>query len=148
MPRILLMQPSRPPMTWPRRWDKVPVIVKKDSPGFIYNRVNAPTALFLQLILDKGSPTPAQFDAAFKALMPMTPFELIDYVGLDIVLHTQKYYSETLSKDYTPRKALVDARERRATWARKPARASMTGPQEDPTSTRRIPPRSMTSPTW
>ena len=91
-----------------KKMGKVPVIVKKDSPGFIYNRVNAPTALFLQILLDKGSPTPAQFDAAFKALMPMTPFELFDYVGLDIVLHTQKYYSETLSKDYTPRKALVD----------------------------------------
>ena len=92
-----------------KKMGKVPVIVKKDSPGFIYNRVNAPTALFMQIILDKGSPKPAQFDAAFKALMPMTPFELMDYVGLDIVLHTQKYYSETLSKDYTPRKALVDA---------------------------------------
>jgi enoyl-CoA hydratase/3-hydroxyacyl-CoA dehydrogenase len=91
-----------------KKMGKVPVIVRKDSPGFIYNRVNAPTALFLQLILDKGSPTPMQFDAAFKALMPMTPFELMDYVGLDIVLHTQTYYSQTLSKDYTPRKALVD----------------------------------------
>lgn len=91
-----------------KKMNKIPVIVKKDSPGFIYNRVNAPTALLLQLILDKGSPSPAQFDAAFKALMPMTPFELMDYVGLDIVEHTQKYYSETLSKDYTPRKALVD----------------------------------------
>jgi len=91
-----------------KKMGKIPVIVRKDSPGFIYNRVNAPTGLLLQLILDKGSPKPMQFDAAFKAVMPMTPFELLDYVGLDIVLHTQKYYSETLSKDYTPRKALVD----------------------------------------
>ena len=91
-----------------KKMGKVPVIVKKDSPGFIYNRVNAPTSLFLQLLLDKGSPTPVQFDAAFKALMPMTPFELLDYVGLDIVLHIQEYYSKTLSKDYTPVKALVD----------------------------------------
>lgn len=91
-----------------KKMGKVPVIVRKDSPGFIYNRVNAPTGLLLQLILDKGSPTPAQFDAAFKAVMPMTPFELLDYVGLDIVQHTQNYYSQTLSKDYTPRKALVD----------------------------------------
>jgi enoyl-CoA hydratase/3-hydroxyacyl-CoA dehydrogenase len=91
-----------------KKMNKVPVIVKKDSPGFIYNRVNAPTALFLQILLDKGSPTPAQFDAAFKALMPMTPFELFDYVGLDIVLHTQDYYSKTLSKDYAPRKVLKD----------------------------------------
>ncbi len=91
-----------------KKMGKIPVIVRKDSPGFIYNRVNAPTGLLLQLILDKGSPKPMQFDAAFKAIMPMTPFELLDYVGLDIVLHTQKYYSETLSKDYAPRKALVD----------------------------------------
>lgn len=91
-----------------QKMNKVGVIVKKDSPGFIYNRVNAPTGLLLQLILDKGSPKPEQFDAAFKPVMPMTPFELLDYVGLDIVLHTQKYYSQTLSKDYTPTKALVD----------------------------------------
>jgi len=91
-----------------KKMDKIPVIVRKDSPGFIYNRVNAPTGLLLQLILDKGSPKPMHFDAAFKAVMPMTPFELLDYVGLDIVLNTQKYYSETLSKDYTPRRALVD----------------------------------------
>ena len=91
-----------------KQMKKVPVIVRKDSPGFIYNRVNAPTALLLQLILDKGSPTPDQFDAVFKGFMPMTPFELADYVGLDITMHTQDYYSKTLSKDYTPRKALAD----------------------------------------
>lgn len=91
-----------------KKMNKVPVIVQKDSPGFIYNRVNAPTALLLQLILDKGSPNPNDFDAAFKPVMPMTPFELFDYVGLDIVLHTQGYYAKTLSPDYTPRKALKD----------------------------------------
>ena len=91
-----------------KKMNKVPVIVQKDSPGFIYNRVNAPTALLLQLILDKGSPNPNDFDAAFKPVMPMTPFELLDYVGLDIVLHTQGYYAKTLSPDYTPRKALKD----------------------------------------
>ncbi|MBN2297626.1 MAG: 3-hydroxyacyl-CoA dehydrogenase family protein, partial [Deltaproteobacteria bacterium] len=91
-----------------QKMGKIPVIVKKDSPGFIYNRVNAPTGLLLQRILDKGSPSFEQFDAVFKPFMPMAPFELLDYVGLDIVLHTQKYFSETLSKDYTPVKALVD----------------------------------------
>lgn len=91
-----------------KKMNKVPVIVQKDSPGFIYNRVNAPTALLLQLILDKGSPSPNDFDAAFKPVMPMTPFELLDYVGMDIVLHTQGYYAKTLSPDYAPRKALED----------------------------------------
>ncbi len=91
-----------------KKMGKIPVIVRKDSPGFIYNRVNAPTGLLLQRILELGSPTPEQFDAVFKPLMPMTPFELVDYVGLDIFLHTQEYYAETLSKDYTPTRALAD----------------------------------------
>ncbi|HQP32290.1 MAG TPA: 3-hydroxyacyl-CoA dehydrogenase family protein, partial [Deltaproteobacteria bacterium] len=54
-----------------KQMQKVPVIVRKDSPGFIYNRVNAPASLLLQLILDKGSPTPEQFDAVFKGFVPM-----------------------------------------------------------------------------
>jgi enoyl-CoA hydratase/3-hydroxyacyl-CoA dehydrogenase len=89
-----------------KKMNKVPVIVKKDAPGFIYNRVNAPTGLLLQRILQAGSPKPNDFDAVFKGFMPMTPFELLDYVGLDIVYNTQKYYSETLSPDYAPMKAL------------------------------------------
>lgn len=86
---------------------KIPVIVQKDSPGFIYNRVNAPTGLLLQQILDKGAPDPQAFDAVFKPFVPMTPFETLDFVGLDIVYNTQKYFSETLSRDYTPTKALT-----------------------------------------
>ena len=35
---------------------KVPVIVKKDSPGFIYNRVNEPTLVLLSKILEAGHP--------------------------------------------------------------------------------------------
>lgn len=88
------------------KMNKIPVIVKKDSPGFIYNRVNAPTSLLLQRILDRGTPTPNDFDAAFKPFIPMTPFELLDYVGLDIIYHTQKYYAEVLSPDYAPTKTL------------------------------------------
>jgi len=42
---------------------KVPVIVQKDSPGFIYNRVNEPTLLLLSKILEVGHPTPEEFDA-------------------------------------------------------------------------------------
>ena len=66
---------------------KVPVIVEKDTPGFIYNRVNQPTGVLLAQILEAGSPSPEEFDAAMKAFMPMGPFELIDYVGVDIAYH-------------------------------------------------------------
>ena len=85
---------------------KVPVIVKKDSPGFIYNRVNEPTVLLLSKILEAGSPTPEEFDAAFKPIMPMAPFELMDYVGIDIAVHGLEYFAKVLSKDYEPSAAI------------------------------------------
>jgi enoyl-CoA hydratase / 3-hydroxyacyl-CoA dehydrogenase len=85
---------------------KVPVIVKKDSPGFIYNRVNEPTLVFVSKILEAGHPLPEEFDAALKPLMPMTPFELLDYVGIDIAVHGMEYFAQVLSPDYKPSEAL------------------------------------------
>lgn len=86
---------------------KVPVIVKKDSPGFIYNRVNEPTLLLLSKILEAGHPAPEEFDAALKPMMPMAPFELIDYVGIDIAVHGLEYFAEVLSKEYKPSEAIL-----------------------------------------
>jgi len=91
---------------------KVPVIVEKDSPGFIYNRVNEPTLALLSKILEQGEPGPEEFDAAVKPLMPMAPFELLDYVGIDVAYHGLEYFAEVLSPDYKPSqamKAYVDA---------------------------------------
>lgn len=86
---------------------KVPVIVKKDSPGFIYNRVNEPSGVFLSKILEAGHPTPEEFDAALKPFMPMTPFELTDYVGIDVAVHGLEYFAKVLSPDYKPSDALM-----------------------------------------
>jgi enoyl-CoA hydratase/3-hydroxyacyl-CoA dehydrogenase len=85
-----------------KKINKVPVIVKKDSPGFIYNRVNIPNGAFLSKILEAGHPTPEEFDAAMKPFMPMAPFELLDYVGLDIGLHSMEYMMQVLSLEYKP----------------------------------------------
>lgn len=86
---------------------KVPVIVEKDSPGFIYNRVNEPTLAFLSKILEAGHPTPEEFDAAIKPFSPMAPFELLDYVGIDIAFHGMEYFAEVLSPDYKPSEAMA-----------------------------------------
>jgi len=86
---------------------KVPVIVKKDSPGFIYNRVNEPTLVLLSKIVEAGHPSPEEFDAALKPLMPMTPFELLDYVGIDIAVHGLEYFADVLSPDYKPSEAIL-----------------------------------------
>ena len=86
---------------------KVPVIVKKDSPGFIYNRVNEPILLLLSKILEAGHPSPEEFDATLKPIMPMPPFELVDYVGIDVAAHGLEYFAMVLSKDYKPSDALT-----------------------------------------
>lgn len=86
---------------------KVPVIVKKDSPGFIFNRVNIPIGALLNKIVEKGEPTPEAFDAAMKPLVPMAPFELSDYVGNDVNIHGLEYMAQVLSPDYKPSDAFL-----------------------------------------
>jgi enoyl-CoA hydratase/3-hydroxyacyl-CoA dehydrogenase len=95
------------------KMNKVPVRVEKDSIGFVYNRINAPTAILLNLILEKGEAAPMEIDAKMRKIgMPMGPYELMDYVGLDVAYHSGLYFAEKLSRDYAPPswlKAKVDA---------------------------------------
>ncbi len=90
-----------------KKINKVPVMVKKDSPGFIYNRVNEPVLVLLSKILEAGHPTPEEFDAAMKPFMPMAPFELMDFVGIDIAAHGLEYFAQVLSPDYKPSEAMM-----------------------------------------
>ncbi len=86
---------------------KEAVRVEKDVPGFIVNRIQAPSGALLMAIIEKGIATPEEIDATMKGMgLPMGPFELMDYTGVDIFYHAMKYYSEMISKDYTPSKIL------------------------------------------
>jgi enoyl-CoA hydratase/3-hydroxyacyl-CoA dehydrogenase len=95
------------------KMNKAPIRVEKDSIGFVYNRINAPTAILLNLILEKREATPMEIDAKMRKIgMPMGPYELMDYVGLDVAYHSGLYFAEKLSKDYAPPswlKAKIDA---------------------------------------
>ena len=89
------------------RMNKVPVRVEKDSVGFIYNRIGAPSLILLGALVDRGIAAPEEIDARMKTLgMPMGPYELLDYVGLDIVYHSLIYVAERLSSEYAPPKWL------------------------------------------
>ncbi|TAL34102.1 MAG: 3-hydroxyacyl-CoA dehydrogenase family protein [Spirochaetes bacterium] len=81
----------------------VPVRVEKDTPGFIFNRVNAPVGLFLSELYDRGLVVPEAVDARLRALgAPMGPYELMDYTGLDVNLHGMEYFGTTLSPEFKP----------------------------------------------
>jgi enoyl-CoA hydratase/3-hydroxyacyl-CoA dehydrogenase len=91
-----------------KKINKVPIKVLKDSPGFIVNRIGAPNQALISAILDEGKIKTDAVDTIMKAMagMPMGPFELADYVGIDVFYHTLKYYSETLSPEFKPGKTL------------------------------------------
>ena len=78
-------------------------IIAQDSPGFICNRIVAPSLLLVQLFLDRGEYSPVKLDAAaLKMNMVMGPYELLDYMGLDIVQDSSQYFAKYLSPDYSP----------------------------------------------
>ncbi len=91
------------------KMNKVPVRVEKDSIGFIYNRINAPNSILLGAIFERGLATPEEIDARMRKVgMPMGPYELMDYVGLDVAYHGALYFAERLSSDYRPPKWLKE----------------------------------------
>jgi len=65
---------------------KDPVTVQ-DTTGFIVNRLLTPYMLSAIRLLEMGTGTIADIDHAMKsgAAHPMGPFELADYIGLDVV---------------------------------------------------------------
>lgn len=84
-----------------RKIGKTPIRVLKDTPGFVVNRINAPESLLFCHILDKGLAKPEEVDAFGKSQgLPMGPYELMDYVGIDTVVHSLRYYSEALDPEY------------------------------------------------
>ncbi len=54
-------------------------------------------------IVDSGIATPEEVDATMKRIgLPMGPFELMDYTGVDIFYNAGKYFASTLGPDYEP----------------------------------------------
>jgi enoyl-CoA hydratase/3-hydroxyacyl-CoA dehydrogenase len=85
-----------------KRIGKVPVILKKDSPGFVVNRINAIGMLLLCMIIDKELAKPEEVDAYIKSQgMPMGAYELLDFVGVDIAYDSLNYLSKELSPEYS-----------------------------------------------
>jgi enoyl-CoA hydratase/3-hydroxyacyl-CoA dehydrogenase len=81
----------------------VPVRVERDSPGFIFNRINAPVGLYLAEIYEKGLVNPEAVDATIRSIgVPMGPYETMDFAGLDIYAHGSDYFAKTLSPEFKP----------------------------------------------
>lgn len=83
---------------------KSPVEVK-ESPGFVVNRLLVPMMNEAFNLLQEGVASAEDIDKAMKlgTNMPMGPFELADYTGLDIGLHTMEtLFHETGDPKFRP----------------------------------------------
>ncbi len=91
------------------RLGRTAVKVEKDSPGFIVNRINAADTLFFCLVLDQGVATAPEVDTFARGQgLPMGPYELLDFVGVDIGADSLAYFSKALSPEYGKGKAFAE----------------------------------------
>lgn len=87
---------------------KIPVRVNKDVPGFIVNRTTAPRNALMGIIIENKLATPEEVDAMMRNFgMPMGPFELRDFTGIDVGVGVLSYYAEAIHPDYGPPKDLL-----------------------------------------
>ena len=84
-----------------QRMGKVTVDVKKDSPGFIVNRIMMPHFLEAIKIVEEGIASIEDVDTAVKNGLnyPMGPFELMDLTGIDVAYFVTEYLYKELNKE-------------------------------------------------
>jgi 3-hydroxybutyryl-CoA dehydrogenase len=92
------------------RLNKKPILVK-NSPGYIVNRLLLPQINEAIHLLESGIATKEDIDSAVKLGLnhPMGPFELADFIGLDICLSILEELSLSLKNDYyKPSRKLIE----------------------------------------
>ncbi len=89
-----------------RKIKKVPVLVKKDVPGFLGNRLQYALMREAIALLNEGVASAEDIDTMIKAgigfkFPVMGPLETIDMAGLDIYYPVSKYLNKDLNRSQT-----------------------------------------------
>lgn len=92
---------------------KQPVLVRKEIPGFIINRLTGAMEREIDFLLDEGVVTPEDLDVAVKAsygfrLACMGPMEAEDMIGLDTAARASANIFPTLSNASIPSPGLLE----------------------------------------
>ncbi|HXZ29894.1 MAG TPA: 3-hydroxyacyl-CoA dehydrogenase NAD-binding domain-containing protein [Dehalococcoidia bacterium] len=92
---------------------KKPILVKKEIPGFIVNRIQGAIFREISYLLDEGIATPEDIDMAAKAmygfrLSCIGPMEADDMIGLDTSARVSANIFKTLSNRAEPSATLLD----------------------------------------
>ena len=94
-----------------RSFGKLPVVVDGDVPGFVANRLLIPMLLEACHLLEAKAAPKEDIDLLAKRGLgfPIGPFELGDFIGLDVALDvTSRIHEATGNPYYAPPKTLED----------------------------------------
>ncbi len=84
-----------------RQLGKEPIEVKKDTPGFIVNRIMIPQFIEAIRLAEEGVASLEDIDKAVKLGLnyPMGPFELQDFGGVEVGLFVMDYFYDEFKDD-------------------------------------------------
>ena len=73
----------------------VPFHVRRESDGFIFNRIWASIKRECLMVVDEGVARPEDVDRMWRLFTAagQAPFQLMDRVGLDVVLDIEEHYA-------------------------------------------------------
>ncbi len=79
-------------MAFARNTGKKPIIINKEIPGFVANRINAAVTREACLLLEKGIASVEDIDTACEKGLgyPMGPFRLMDLTGIDVNYYVRR----------------------------------------------------------
>ena len=111
------------------RYGLVPFHVRRESDGFIFNRIWAAIKRECLMVVEEGVAAPEDVDGMWTIFTAagIPPFRLMDRVGLDVVLNIEEHYASVRAGlPEGPRKLLHTSSSTKASWASRAATASTT----------------------
>jgi len=87
-----------------KRMGKEPILVKKDAPGFVVNRILFPALNEAMYLVWEGVAEPEDIDRAVRLGLnwPMGPLYLADYLGHDTTLSIMEIFEKEFGEKFRP----------------------------------------------
>ena len=87
-----------------KKMGKDPLVIRKDSSGFVVNRIIILALNEAASLVWEGVANPEEVDKAIKLGLnwPMGPLALIDFIGVDTVLSICEVLQKNLGPKYSP----------------------------------------------